>query len=80
VLSALREGARSGKIVALKSGKRQMQGRNLDSIIKIDRLRALTAMRAWATFIEQGAGRQDYARFRTLDEYIPYRCKDVGHM
>ncbi|KAK7743724.1 hypothetical protein SLS62_010455 [Diatrype stigma] len=80
VLDAFREGARDGKIDALKSGKRQMQAKILNTMISIDRPRALAAMRAWATFMEQGAGRRHHHRFQTLDEYLPYRTKDVGHM
>ncbi|KAH8882985.1 terpenoid synthase [Thozetella sp. PMI_491] len=80
VLEAFREGALNGKIDALKSGKRQMQAKILNTMISIDRPRALTAMRAWAAFVEQGAGRQHHHQFQTLDEYLPYRTRDVGHM
>jgi hypothetical protein len=80
VLAAFREGAQNGKIDALKPGKRQMQAKILETMISIDRPRALAAMKAWATFVEQGAGRQHHQRFRTLREYIPYRSRDVGHM
>ncbi|KAH9990889.1 terpenoid synthase [Xylariaceae sp. FL0662B] len=80
LLCAFREGAHNGKIDALKSGKRQMQEKILNAMISIDRPRALTAMRAWAIFMEQGAGRQHHRRFQTLDEYLPYRTRDVGHM
>ncbi|KAL9620401.1 MAG: hypothetical protein Q9160_005101 [Pyrenula sp. 1 TL-2023] len=80
VLDAFREGARNGEIDAQKSGKRQMQAKILRTMISIDRPRALTAMRAWAMFVEQGAGRQHHHRFQTLDEYLPYRSRDVGHL
>lgn len=80
VLEAFREGAQNGKIDNLTSGKRQMQAKILSTMISIDRERAMSAMRAWATFIEHGAGRQHHTHFRTLDEYLPYRSMDVGHM
>ncbi|KAI0404815.1 terpenoid synthase [Xylaria palmicola] len=80
VLNAFREGARNGTIDILNSGKRQMQAKILNTMISIDRPRALAAMRAWAAFMEQGAGRQHHQQFQTLDEYLPYRTKDVGHM
>ncbi|KAI0116203.1 terpenoid synthase [Hypoxylon sp. NC0597] len=80
VLDAFREGAQNGKIDSLKSGKRQLQAKILNAMISIDRPRALAAMRSWATFLEQGAGRQHHHRFQTLEEYLPYRSKDVGHM
>ncbi|KAF2866567.1 isoprenoid synthase domain-containing protein [Massariosphaeria phaeospora] len=80
VLAAFHEGARNGKIDALKSGKRQMQAKILNTMMSIDRPRALNAMRAWAIFVEQGAGRQHHYQFQTLEDYLPYRSKDVGHM
>lgn len=80
VLDAFREGARNGQIDALRSGKRQMQAKILNTMMALDRPRALSAMRAWAAFVEQGAGRQHHQRFQTLEEYLPYRTRDVGHM
>ncbi|KAI0846488.1 putative geranylgeranyl diphosphate synthase [Daldinia vernicosa] len=80
VLDAIREGERNGTIDALKSGKRQMQAKILNTMIAIDRPRALAAMRSWAKFMEQGAGRQHHLRFQTLEEYLPYRSKNIGHM
>ncbi|OCL09522.1 terpenoid synthase [Glonium stellatum] len=80
VLEAFREAAQDGKIDNLKSGKRQIQAKILSTMISIDRGRAMAAMKAWAAFIEQGAGRQNHTHFRTLDEYLPYRAMDVGHM
>ncbi|KAI1292591.1 terpenoid synthase [Xylaria venustula] len=80
VLGAFREGAQDGVINSLKSGKRQIQAKILNAMISIDRPRALIAMRAWTKFLEQGAGRQHHRNFRSLDEYLPYRTKDVGHM
>ncbi|KAK8067601.1 geranylgeranyl diphosphate synthase [Apiospora saccharicola] len=80
VLNAFRQGAETGSIDALDSGKRQMQAKILNAMISIDRPRALTAVTAWAAFMEQGAGRRHHDRFRTLDEYLPYRTQDVGHM
>ncbi|KAK7972508.1 geranylgeranyl diphosphate synthase [Apiospora saccharicola] len=76
----LHDGAETGSIDALDSGKRQMQAKILNAMISIDRPRALTAVTAWAAFMEQGAGRRHHDRFRTLDEYLPYRTQDVGHM
>ncbi|KAF2016943.1 terpenoid synthase [Aaosphaeria arxii CBS 175.79] len=80
VLEAFLEGARNGSIDALKCGKRRMQAKILNTMIAIDRPRAMVAVRAWASFMEQGAGRQHHRRFCGLDEYLPYRCEDVGHM
>ena len=80
MLKAFQEGARSGTIDKLDSGKREMQAMILSTMMSLDRERALSAMEAWATFLEQGAGRQHHTRFHTLDEYLPYRAMDVGHM
>jgi hypothetical protein len=80
VLDAFREGARNGQIDALNSGKRKMQAKILNTMTSLDRPRALAAMRAWAAFVEHGAGRQHHQQFQTLEEYLPYRTRDVGHM
>lgn len=80
VLNGFHEAAESGAIRSARTGKRQMQAKILNEMVAIDRPRALAAMRAWATFMEEGAGRQHDTRFLTLEEYLPYRCKDVGHM
>ncbi|KAI1335897.1 terpenoid synthase [Xylariaceae sp. FL0016] len=80
VMDAFLQGARDGKIDVLRSGKRQMQAKILNTMLSMDRPRALAAMRAWVTFMEQGTGRQHHQRFKTLDEYLPYRTRDVGHM
>jgi hypothetical protein len=49
-------------------------------MLQLDRKRALVAMKAWAEFLEQGPGLQHHSTFATLEEYLPYRCTDVGHM
>ncbi|KAF2708718.1 terpenoid synthase [Pleomassaria siparia CBS 279.74] len=64
----------------IRSGKRQMQAKILNTMMQLDKDRTMTAMKAWASFLEQGSGRQHDTAFRTLEEYLPYRCKDVGHM
>jgi hypothetical protein len=63
----------------MKSGKRQMQANILNTMMSIDRPRAFIAIGAWAKFLEQGTGRQPPGQFQTLEEYLPYRAKDIGH-
>ncbi|KAK5624891.1 hypothetical protein RRF57_000607 [Xylaria bambusicola] len=77
-MDAFREGSQNGKIDVLRSGKRQIQARILNTMMTIDRPRALVVMRAWATFLEQGSGRQHDQQFQTLEEYLLYRCNDAG--
>lgn len=48
--------------------------------MEIDRLAALTAMKAWAQFVQDSSAREHLKSFSTLAEFLPYRCKDVGHM
>jgi hypothetical protein len=80
MIDAFREGAQTGNIDSQKSGKRQIQAKILSTMISIDRPRALAAMHAWAAYLEQGCGRQNNRRFQTLDEYLPYRIRDIGSM
>jgi hypothetical protein len=79
LVSAFNEGAKGGSI-SLESGKRQMQAKILGKMMELDRQAAMTAMKAWAQFIQTSSGREHHMSFRTLEEYLPYRCKDVGHM
>jgi len=79
VSEAFREGARTGKIDITQSGERQMQANILNTMMSIDRPRALAAILAWAKFLEQGTGRQPPGQFQTLEEYLPYRAKDIGY-
>ncbi|KAI9891309.1 MAG: hypothetical protein M1814_002822 [Vezdaea aestivalis] len=80
MMEAFREGATKGSIESKDYGKKQIQSKMLLEMLSIDRERALTTMKAWATFVELASGRQHHTRFATLDEYIPYRVIDVGEM
>ncbi|KAF2105873.1 fusicoccadiene synthase [Lophiotrema nucula] len=73
------EGTR-GTISGQGNGKRQIQAKILTKMMEIDRERAMVAMKAWAVFLETSSGREHHKKFNTLEEYLPYRCKDVGHM
>ena len=79
MMHAFREGAAAGDIQAT-SRKRQMQAKILKEMIAIDKQRALVTMKSWATFVELASGRQHHTHYSSLDEYIPYRSIDVGHM
>ncbi|KAH7110291.1 isoprenoid synthase domain-containing protein [Dendryphion nanum] len=79
LLEAFVQGS-EGRILDSKSGKRQMQAKILSNMLDIDRPRAMFAMKAWAKFIESSSGREHHTSFCTMEEYMPYRCKDVGHM
>ncbi|VUC25193.1 unnamed protein product [Clonostachys rosea] len=80
MLQALMEGVRQGSIEARESGKRQIQAKILMTMMALDRDRAKVATTAWAKFLEQGSGRENHNHFSTLEEYLPYRSKDSGHM
>ncbi|KAI0520768.1 terpenoid synthase [Xylaria bambusicola] len=77
-MNAFHEGSQNGKIDVLKSGKRHMQAKILNTMMSIDRPCALVVMRAWTIFLERGSGRQHDRQFQTLAEYLPYRCNDAG--
>lgn len=80
MLDAFREGLETGSIEAQNVGRKQIQAKLLLEMMAIDRERAITATKAWAKFVELASGRQHYVRFRTLEEYFPYRILDVGEM
>ncbi|KAI3326695.1 geranylgeranyl pyrophosphate synthase [Xylariaceae sp. AK1471] len=81
MLQAFEEGARTGKIEDNgASGKRIIAAQILGEMMAIDAERAIVAVKSWATFVEYASGRQHHVHFNTLEEYIPYRCLDVGYM
>jgi hypothetical protein len=61
------------------NGKRQILAKIFEDMLKIDRERALVAMKEWGKFVETSSGREHHRVFESLSEYLPYRCKDVGH-
>lgn len=63
-----------------KSGRKRMQSQLLLEMMAVDRECAISAVKAWAKFLEVGSGRQHAHRFTSLDEYLPYRIMDVGEM
>ena len=77
---AFLEGAQTGSINARYSGQRRIQAQLLLDMLAVDRERALTTMKTWATFLETASGRQHATHFHTLEQYIPYRILDVGQM
>ncbi|KAI0448819.1 geranylgeranyl pyrophosphate synthase [Xylaria acuta] len=81
MLQAFEEGAQTGKIEDNgASGKRKIAAQILKEMMEIDSERAMVAIKSWATFVEYASGRQHHVHFNTLEEYIPYRCLDVGYM
>jgi len=61
-------------------GEKQMQSQILSEMMAIDPERAVTAMKAWATFVELASARARSQPFATLKEYLPYRIIDAGEM
>ncbi|GAW23081.1 hypothetical protein ANO14919_126310 [Xylariales sp. No.14919] len=81
MLQAFEEGAQTGKIEDQgASGKRKIAAQILKEMMEIDMEKAMVAIKSWATFVEYASGRQHHVHFNTLEEYIPYRCLDVGYM
>lgn len=81
MLEAFEEGAQHGKIEEKgASGKRKIAAQILKEMMTIDPERAMVAVKSWATFVQHASGRQHHVHFDTLEEYIPYRCLDVGYM
>lgn len=63
-----------------KSGRQRMQSQLSLEMMAVDRECAITALKAWAKFLEVGSGRQHAKCFTSLEEYFPYRIMDVGEM
>ncbi|KAI0160238.1 geranylgeranyl pyrophosphate synthase [Xylariaceae sp. FL1272] len=81
MLDAFEEGAKTGVIEdAGASGKRKIAAQILREMMAIDQEKAMVAIKSWATFVEHASGRQHHEHFDTLEQYIPYRCLDVGYM
>ena len=81
MLEAFEEGAQTGKIEGKgASGKRKIAAQILSEMVAIDPARAIVAVKSWATFVQHASGRQHHVHFNTLEDYIPYRCLDVGYM
>ncbi|KAH8728004.1 fusicoccadiene synthase [Phaeosphaeriaceae sp. PMI808] len=80
LLEGFRTEAVTARLTNKSPGKRQMQAKILTEMLQLDRERAMVAIKAWATFVEQGCGSKHHTSYKTLAEYLPYRCRDVGHM
>jgi hypothetical protein len=63
-----------------RAGKKRILSQLFLEIQEIDPECAKVTMNSWARFFEAGSSRQDETRFRTLEEYLPYRIIPVGNM
>jgi hypothetical protein len=59
--------------------EKRLQAEMLKKMRSIDPVRSITAMKAWAVFV-QLASRTRIDRFETLAEYIPSRVIDAGEL
>lgn len=80
ILDVFREGASTHSTESKRRGEKQMQSRILSEMMAIDPERAVTSMKAWATFVELAAARARSTPFESLEEYLPYRIIDAGEM
>ena len=80
MLDAFSNGSLDGEVDSESTGEKQIQSQILKKMMAIDPERAITSMKAWATFIQLAAGRPRSVPFATLDEYLPYRIIDAGEM
>ena len=80
MLDFFRKGFETGSIGSKKSGKEEILSKIVREMVSIDRERALTAIKAWAAFLELASGRQHAKKFETLEDYYSYRVLDVGEM
>lgn len=80
ILDVFREGASTHSTESKGRGEKQMQSQILSEMMVIDPERAVTSMKAWATFVELAAARARSEPFMTLEDYLPYRIIDAGEM
>ncbi|KAF2866148.1 isoprenoid synthase domain-containing protein [Massariosphaeria phaeospora] len=80
MLSAFSQIANTGRASFRNFGKKRIQGQILLEMMALDRPRALTTAKSWATFVQTASGKEHHKNFKTLDEYLPYRSIDVGQM
>lgn len=57
-----------------------LQAKILAEMMAIDKPRAITAMKAWATFVQLASKTRAQNIFASLREYIPARVVDVGEL
>lgn len=62
------------------NGQKKLQPQILAEMVVLDKERALTSMKSWATFIQLSTSRQRSQPFASLEEYLPYRIIDAGEM
>lgn len=60
--------------------EQRIRSQILAEMAAIDPERALTCMKAWATYVQQATSRPRSIPFATLEEYLPYRIIDSGEM
>ncbi|PSN59191.1 fusicoccadiene synthase [Corynespora cassiicola Philippines] len=62
------------------SGKTRILKQLFSEMVEIDKECAIVTMKAWAEFLRVGSSRQHGTVFTRLEDYLPYRIKDVGEM
>ena len=74
------EGAQSGKSEEKGgSGKRKIVAQIIREMMAIDPERAMAVAKSWAANVQMLTQRKEEPHFTTLDEYLPFRCEDVGY-
>ena len=63
---------------SMSDGQKRIQSQILAEMMALDKERALTSMKAWATFVQLSSSRNRSQPFASLEEYLPYRIIDAG--
>ncbi|KAH7115076.1 fusicoccadiene synthase [Dendryphion nanum] len=79
MLDAFGKDALNGKVDHQTRPEKKLQAQMLGEMMAIDPERAVTSMKAWATFV-QLASRTRAVPFETLEEYLPGRIIDAGEL
>ncbi|KAL5397145.1 hypothetical protein PMIN06_003678 [Paraphaeosphaeria minitans] len=79
MLHVFRDDALNEKVSDKVRPEKKLQAQILAEMMAIDRVRAITTMKAWAQFVEL-ASRTRSEPFETLDDYLPSRAIDAGEL
>ncbi|KAL3471910.1 Ophiobolin F synthase [Aspergillus californicus] len=80
--SALKQGGQVGAIDETKgsSGKRKLAAKLLREMMALDPERAMNLAKSWAQGVQHSSRREEETDWKSLDEYLPFRCMDLGYM
>ncbi|KAM7190054.1 Isoprenoid synthase domain containing protein [Naviculisporaceae sp. PSN 640] len=80
LIAMFREGVMNAETEGQCRPEKLLQAKILKEMMAIDKPRAVTAMKAWASFVQLASQTRAQTIFSSLNEYIPARVVDVGEL